>query len=550
MILKSFLICLNIALTWCASSISKSPPTFSSSYIVQGNLYIPFAEIKEPIYAWYDASEGKSRIDYYGGMVKTYQLSKNGTHGVSLKVAPMTTETVLNKITCFHAYGEPGGKVEAQSVLPDVSDFKYVGKDLVNGIILEKWRLVTAEGEKVSKYSLWVRYNKGSSGLSSEYAIPVRYEMKGYNSLLGSHYDHYFLDYELYSPEKPESTIFEVEANLTCTEFPGPGDQHIATFNPMREFINNERLHHEAEFTRFKQNHRKVYSNDKEHSTRKALFTQNMRFIHSKNRAGLSYRLAVNHLADRTDIEMKALRGNRPSGEYNGGNAFPYNNIKKSDYPASLDWTVYGAVTPVKDQSVCGSCWSFGTTGAVEGAYYVKHKKQAILSEQALIDCSWGYGNNGCDGGEDFRSYQWIMKHGGLPSTDDYGAYLGTDGYCHIENTTITAPITGFVNVTPNSVDALKLALAKHGPVSVAIDASLKSFSFYSDGVFYDDKCKNNPEGLDHAVLAVGYGELEGKPYWQIKNSWSIYWGNQGYILISTKDNNCGVMTDPTYVTM
>ncbi|KAL1454817.1 hypothetical protein WDU94_008951 [Cyamophila willieti] len=318
----------------------------------------------------------------------------------------------------------------------------------------------------------------------------------------------------------------------------------------MREFINNKRLHHDAEFSRFKLEHKKAYHNDKEHSARKTVFTQNLRFIHSKNRAGLSYKLGVNHLADRSDAELKALRGNRPTGGYNGGKAFPYSNINKADYPESLDWTKYGAVTPVKDQSVCGSCWSFGTTGTVEGAYFMKYKKQAILSQQALIDCSWGYGNNGCDGGEDFRSYQWMLKHGGLPTEDDYGSYLGQDGYCHIENTTITASITGFVNVTPNNEDALKLALAKHGPISVAIDASQKSFSFYSNGVYYDENCKNSPNGLDHAVLAVGYGKLEGKPYWMVKNSWSTYWGNQGYILMSIKDNNCGVMTDPTYVTM
>ncbi|KAI5726388.1 hypothetical protein M8J76_001767 [Diaphorina citri] len=534
------LLLLSVALVSC----TESPPKFSPNYIVKGNLYIPFAEIKEPFYAWYDKGEKKSRIDYYGGMVKTYQLSKNGTNGLSLKVAPMTTETELNKISCFHAYGIPDATIEPQSVLPDVSDFKYIGEELVNGIILEKWRLVTSEGEKVSKYSLWVRYNKASKD-----AIPVRYEMKGYNSLLGSHYDHYFLDYEIYSPEKPEAGIFEIEANLTCTEFPGPGDQHIATFNPMREFINNEKLHHEAEFTRFKYNHGKVYADAKEHAARKTVFTHNLRYIHSKNRAGLSYKLGINHLADRTDEELKALRGFRRTSGYNGGNAFPYKNIKKSDYPASLDWTLYGAVTPVKDQSVCGSCWSFGTTGAVEGAYYMKHKKLAVLSQQALIDCSWGYGNNGCDGGEDFRSYQWIMKHG-LPTQDDYGPYLGQDAYCHIANTTATATMTGFVNVTPNSEDALKLALAKHGPVSVAIDASQKSFSFYVNGVYYDEKCNNSPDGLDHAVLAVGYGELDGKPYWQVKNSWSTYWGNQGYVLMSIKDNNCGVMTAPTYVTM
>jgi len=115
------------------------------------------------------------------------------------------------------------------------------------------------------------------------------------------------------------------------------------------------------------------------------------------------------------------------------------------------------------------------------------------LAFQALVDCSWGFGNNGCDGGEDFRVYQWMMKHGGIPTEESYGPYLGADGYCHLENATIAAPIKGYVNVTSGDLDALKVALFKHGPISVAIDASHKSFSFYANGVYYEPKCGKIP---------------------------------------------------------
>lgn len=341
---------------------------------------------------------------------------------------------------------------------------------------------------------------------------------------------------------------------MSCVSFPGPGDRHIYTFNPMREFMHPASdWHVDFEFDKFSRKHNKAYGDQLEQAKRMEVFRQNLRFIHSKNRARLGYTLAVNHLADRTDLELKALRGRVHSGVYNGGRPFPYDvrDGAQAAMPAQFDWRLYGAVTPVKDQSVCGSCWSFGTVGAVEGAWFLHSGGNLVrLSQQALIDCSWGYGNNGCDGGEDFRAYQWILKHGGLPTEEDYGPYLGQDGYCHAANVTLTARITGWVNVTSGSEPALRMALLKHGPISVAIDASHRTFSFYSNGVYYEPTCGNGIDQLDHAVLAVGYGTLNGQSYWLVKNSWSNYWGNDGYVLMSSKENNCGVMTTPTYVTM
>ncbi|XP_031843430.1 C1 family peptidase 26-29-p isoform X2 [Nomia melanderi] len=530
---------------------AEKSPTFSNTYTVKGTLYIPYAEINEPFYAWYDGPSGSSRIDYYGGMVKTFQLSRKGSYGQSIKIAPITTETAMNEETCLEINGTMEVKIQPQTIIPDTTGMECIGSEMVNGVECEKWRLVQEIGEKKNKYTLWIRYKKSPRIPGLKEPIPVKYEMRGFNSLLGSHYDHYYLDYDWYTSEKPSSEVFEITGNLTCVSFPGPGDKHIYTFNPMREFVHNHDAHVNEAFEDFKKVHKKEYANQVEHTTRKEVFRQNLRYIHSLNRANKGYQLDINYLVDRTDLELKALRGKQYTKGYNGGQPFPYNvEREQEDIPDSIDWRLYGAVTPVKDQSVCGSCWSFGTTGAVEGAYYMKYGKLVRLSQQALIDCSWGFGNNGCDGGEDFRSYQWIMKHGGLPTEEDYGGYLGQDGYCHINNVTMTAKINGFVNVTQNDPRALKLAIAKHGPISVAIDASHKTFAFYSHGVYYDSTCGNTLESLDHAVLAVGYGKLNGKDYWLIKNSWSNYWGNDGYILMSQENNNCGVMTAATYVTM
>ncbi|XP_045511993.1 digestive cysteine proteinase 1 [Pieris brassicae] len=531
-----------------------SPPQWSDVYAVKGLLNIPYAELHEPFYAWYDRKNAKSRIDYYGAMVKTYQFEANvfPKFGTSIKIAPITTEHVLNQETCLQVNGTEDSSISIQSVLPDMSDFKYVGSETMQDSDTSKWRMVMTVGDKVNKYTMWVKYRKSLRG--DPIPIPVRYEMKGYNTLLGSHYDHYYIDYAEYCVDEIDQNVFEVDPKMKCTSFPGPGSRHYATFNPMKEFVHPvHNAHIDDEFDRFLMKHNKQYSSHIEEAKRLNIFRQNLRYIHSNNRARRGFTMSVNHLADRTDDELAALRGRKYSGP-NTGLPFPYSKsiIEEMSVklPPEFDWRLFGAVTPVKDQSVCGSCWSFGTVGAVEGALFLSNGGHLVrLSQQALVDCSWGFGNNGCDGGEDFRAYQWIMKHG-LPTEEDYGGYLGQDGYCHIDNVTLVTSMKGWVNVTVKDEKALMLALFKHGPISVAIDASHKSFSFYSNGVYYEPKCKNKVEELDHAVLAVGYGVLNGQKYWLVKNSWSNMWGNDGYVLMSMKDDNCGVQAAPTYVLM
>jgi len=539
--LTLLLVVINIVVNPCRAGVP--PPVWSRTYAVEGILSIPYAEIEEPFAAWADLDAGKSRIDYYGGMVKTFQRADVKKYGTMAKIIPITNEQVTNKIDCFGVDGGEGMQIEAQSMLPDISDFELLGEELKSGQNCQKWQKVQKIGEKVNKYTIWVR-------MSGDTAVPVHYEMKGFNSLMGSHYDHYFLSYQNFSPEKPADEVFDLFLSKSCHGWPGPGlaSDHVYTMNPAKEFVENHEAHVRATFEEFETKHGKTYSNPTEREARVDLYRQNLRFIHSKNRQGLTFSLASNHLADRTDSEIRTLRGllHDPMESNNGGMAQEFTQAEVAAAPDTLDWRLYGAVTPVKDQSVCGSCWSFGTVGTLEGTLFLQSGNLVRLSQQALVDCSWGFGNNGCDGGEDFRAYQWMLAHGGIPTEDSYGPYLGQDGYCRADKATVGLKIKGWVNVTSGSQEALKVAIASRGPVSVAIDAGHKSLSFYSNGVYYEPECSSTD--LDHAVLAVGYGNIGGEDYWLVKNSWSTYWGNDGYVLMSQKNNNCGVATDATYV--
>lgn len=527
-----------------------SLPDFGKSYHVKGVISLPYAEIKEPFEAWLDLTAKSSRIDYYHGQVSTYQIGAEQQWGVSYKITPETTETELNVMKCFQVNGTKDETVTPQTSLPDVQGFQFLRMEYYGGSLCEVWQNVTTIGNKKNTYTLWVTHSEKGADGKAEPATPLHYEMMGYNTLLGSHYDKYLVDYKEFSTHV-DPKVFSLPEGMSCGEFPGPGVEHHILANPMKDLIHTSASgHSQRMFNHFKEKFQRQYGDETEHEKREHAFVQNLRYVHSKNRAGLSFSLALNSLSDRTMSELATMRGRRQGKTPNRGLPFPSKIYEGVKVPESLDWRLYGAVTPVKDQAICGSCWSFATTGAVEGALFLKTGSLQVLSQQMLVDCSWGFGNNGCDGGEEWRAYEWIMKHGGIATTETYGAYMGMNGFCHLNTSQLTARVQSYTNVTSGDEEALKLALFKNGPVAVSIDASHRSFVFYSHGVYYEPACGNTTDALDHAVLAVGYGTLSGEPYWLIKNSWSTYWGNDGYILMSMKDNNCGVTTDATYVTL
>jgi cathepsin L len=271
------------------------------------------------------------------------------------------------------------------------------------------------------------------------------------------------------------------------------------------------------------------------------IFKKNVELIEKHNSEysmGLhTYTLGINHFADWTFAEFKQNMLGTKNNATKSKQAFlgSFNRLPNNiQVPEAIDWRANGAVTPVKNQGQCGSCWAFSTTGSLEAAHFRATQQLVSLSEQQLVDCAGDYNNNGCNGGLMDNAFEYIKAIGGLDTEESY-PYHAKQGTCHFKKKDIGATCTGFVDIKSGDEDALKEALATIGPVSVAIDATEDKFMLYKDGIFVDDGCQNGQDDLDHGVLAVGYGTNQtesGKTmdYWLIKNSWGPEWGEGGYI--------------------
>jgi len=294
-------------------------------------------------------------------------------------------------------------------------------------------------------------------------------------------------------------------------------------------------------FLQFMHKYEKSYSHDAFH-VRYATFKNNMDLIEAHNNKGLTFTLAMNHLGDLTSEEYaKYYLGLAKTQTFSSS---PLAEVNGQDLPASYDWRQQNAVTPVKDQGQCGSCWSFSTTGSTEGCHAISTGNLVSLSEQNLMDCSVSYGNQGCNGGLMTQAMQYIIANNGIDTEASY-PYTAADGTCSYNAANVGATLKSFYNVQTGSESDLQNTVFK-GPTSVAIDASQSSFQFYSSGVYYEPACSST--ALDHGVLAVGWGtDATGGDYWIVKNSWNTSWGNNGYIWMSrNKSNNCGIATMAT----
>ena len=286
-------------------------------------------------------------------------------------------------------------------------------------------------------------------------------------------------------------------------------------------------------------------------------WASNHKFIQEHNKLdNKTFTLGHNQFSGMDSVEFRDYLGysgrvQRPESLYTAP-------IELYALPASVNWVTAGAVTPVKDQGQCGSCWSFSTTGALEGAYFVKNSQLVSFSEQQLVDCdnrSNGGKDMGCNGGIMDSAFTWIEKNGGLCTEASYPYVSGvtkTAGTCQKTCANVkNSMIASFVDVSPSSDSAMMTALSKQ-TVAIAIEADQREFQLYSSGVF-TGACGTN---LDHGVIVVGYGTMSSQDYYLVKNSWGTTWGANGYIYLGrgSQYNNgagqCGMLLEASYPTL
>jgi C1A family cysteine protease len=303
-----------------------------------------------------------------------------------------------------------------------------------------------------------------------------------------------------------------------------------------------------SEFTGFLKKFEKKYESLEALEKRFDVFKHNLKEIFEHNLAtDKNYTLGVNQFTDLTPDEFKEqYAGGLLLGKSSGCKAYtPTGKV----VPDSWDWREHGAVTPIKNQAQCGSCWSFSASGAMEGAWAIKTNGIVSISEQQLVDCSKKYGNLGCKGGLMDNAFQYAIDTG-MCSEESYPYTSGvtqSGGSCQSCKPVVT--INACADVPPNNQVALKEAVALVGPISIALDAETKLFQSYKSGVITSDSCGTT---LDHGVLIVGYGEEDGIKYWLVKNSWGASWGDDGYIKIERSElvndaGICGIAMQPSF---
>jgi len=295
-------------------------------------------------------------------------------------------------------------------------------------------------------------------------------------------------------------------------------------------------LEYENAFASFLKEHSKVYEGD-EVQYRFSVFKSTMDTIQEHNSGNHTWTMGINQFSDLTPEEFERIHLgyiHRPNSQKN------YADLSGIEAANDIDWTTKGAVTPIKDQAQCGSCWAFSTTGSTESANFLSKGELKSVSEQQLVDCSGSYGNQGCNGGLMDNAFKYYLGSGKGAILESAYPYTARGGSCQAAGKSIAITISDYTDVKQKDESDLQKSVTQQ-PVSVAVDA--RKWQSYSSGVF--SGCGSFVQ-LDHGVLAVGYTDS----YWKVKNSWGTRWGEKGFIRVTYGKNECGIANAASYPTV
>jgi len=308
----------------------------------------------------------------------------------------------------------------------------------------------------------------------------------------------------------------------------------------------------QAKWSNFKATHGKEYPSHEE-PQKLSQFMKSTLDIEQHNERfarGLeSFHLGHNAMSDMSPQEFMAKKtGFRASTARKVNATIEFRGLGALQLPQSVDWRAT-AVTPVKDQGECGSCYAFSAIGALESAFFRKTGSLVSLSEQNILDCTTNskYNSGGCDGGNQDTGMKYAIDNGGVSKMNVY-PYEGTVRSCRYSSKSNSCKMLNKVGrVRAGDERAVQEALSTYGPMAIALDVSASAFMLYKGGVYTNNKCSSDIYQLNHALVLVGYGTERGQDYWLVKNSWGTGWGEGGYIKMARGSNLCGVATECYY---
>jgi C1A family cysteine protease len=304
--------------------------------------------------------------------------------------------------------------------------------------------------------------------------------------------------------------------------------------------VEQHQLSQRAQWHEWKATHKKSYAAEEE-KLRFQNFQASLARVERLNaRGGATY--AINQFSDMSPKEFRSFYYlNTPIKHNETANKnrqiLP---LKKMAAPAQFDWRDKGAVTPVKNQEQCGSCWAFSATEAIESAWMLKHGLNATtmapLAPQQIVDCDTMDG--GCNGGNPPTAFQYVISAGGMDREIDY-PYHAVNQNCAFQSGKIYASISSWSYACSYyEEETLLNSLVQHGPPSICVDAA--NWQDYSSGVMTSWECAWINQ-LDHCVQAVGYDTSASTPYWIVRNSWGTSWGEKGFIRLQYGHDTCGL---------